>query len=166
MTEMDRAIVDIEEAMANLAVEANNDHELLSKSVEARPIHRLEGIRSMQQSTLDQAIAHRKAFEVQKDTDIADAEQIYKALIDNCDAKVTKLTEALAELQREKKTLMQSLVDRRQEILDKFKADDDALMKIIKAQRMVISALGESDGSISNTGEAGNADKINDRQQA
>jgi hypothetical protein len=119
----------------------------LSDTVSARPIHRLEGIITMQQHTLEQAVNHRKDFETQKDANLKAIEEIYREDINRCDNKITTLTDSLILLQQEKQRLHDGLEKRRQEIIDQFKADDEALMKIIKAQRLVITALGESEES-------------------
>jgi hypothetical protein len=114
-------------------------------SVENRPVHRLEGILTMQQHTLEQAIAHRKEFETAKEENIAEMEAAFRRHIDTCDKKISQVSEALGLLQKEKMDLYASMEKRRQEIIEQFKADEAALVKIIKAQRGVISALREEE---------------------
>jgi hypothetical protein len=113
------------------------------EAVSNRPVHRLEGIRSMQQRTLEQAISHRKEFEVTKEKNLEDMEAAFRRHIDTCDAKIAQVTETLGLLQKEKMDLYAAMEKRRQEIVEQFKADEAALVKIINAQRGVIDALGD-----------------------
>jgi hypothetical protein len=131
---------ELEQGLATDVVVTETEHK---EAVEARPVHRLEGILSMQQRTLDQAIAHRKEFEVIKNTNLQAVEASFREQIDACDQKIATMTETLLLLQQDKQRLQEELVKRRQEVIDRHNADDEALMKIIKAQRMVINALGD-----------------------
>lgn len=135
---LDLMTKEVEQAMFQ---EPNKEKE----AVEERPVHRLEGILTMQHRTLEQAIAHRKEFEVTKEKNLKAINEVFREDIDRCDRKITQITEALGLLQKEKQNLYDGLEKRRQEIIDQFKADDEALMKIISAQRMVIMALGDDD---------------------
>jgi hypothetical protein len=137
MTDVSHALEIMDEEMLAAEPEA--------KEVQDRPVHKLEGIMTMHQRTLETALMHRKGMEEDRNKNLAAIEAIFREDIDRCDKKITTLTESLTLLQTEKVQLQQSLERRRQEIIQQFKDDEAALMKIIKAQRMVITALGDSD---------------------
>lgn len=135
--------LEVEMAVDQLRAAAGAKEE---NDVDNRPVHRLEGILSMQQHTLEQAISHRKEFETTKEKNIAEMEAAFRRHIDTCDKKISQVSETLGLLQKEKMDLYASMEKRRQEIIERFKADEAALVKIIKAQRGVISALREDEG--------------------